>query len=158
MSRLGLLRSLMYTQALENVEPLELRMAHIEGLVVAGPMVCGPECLGLRPRFKDGAVLPHCVGRIKRVILGFGAFEQVEFDEARHLVEMTVARQPDFLECFFGPLGDRKRFIAMNIVQPFWFWACAILRKAIRQIGGLDQFSSPIQSSDSHRKRPFRRW
>ena len=61
MSRFGLLRSLMNTQALENLEPLELRMAHIDGLVVAGPMVGGPECLGLRPRFEDGAVLPHCV-------------------------------------------------------------------------------------------------
>jgi hypothetical protein len=74
-------------------------MAHIEGLVIAGPMMGGPECLGLRPRLEDRAVLPHRVGGIKSVILDFGAFKQLEFDEAGHLVEMTVARQPDFLEC-----------------------------------------------------------
>jgi hypothetical protein len=42
------------------------------------------------------------VGRIERVILGFWAFEQVELDEARHFVQMAVARQPDMLECRFG--------------------------------------------------------
>ena len=29
---------------------------------------------------------------------------QKKLDEARHLVEMGVARQPDMLECGFGPL------------------------------------------------------
>jgi hypothetical protein len=38
------------------------------------------------------------------MILGVGAFEQVELDEARHL----VARQPDLLEGGFGHFGDAK--------------------------------------------------
>jgi hypothetical protein len=42
------------------------------------------------------------------VILGFGAFKQVELDEARDLVEMAVTRQPDVLESGFGPLGDAE--------------------------------------------------
>lgn len=127
----------MNTQALENLEALELRMADIEGLVVAGTMVGGPECLGLRPRFKDGVVLPHCVGRIKSMILGFGTFKQVELDEARHLIEVTVAGQPDFLECFFGPLGDAETVHGNEHRAILRVHGdCAIVRKAIRQIGG----------------------
>jgi hypothetical protein len=42
------------------------------------------------------------------VILAFGAFEQMELDESRHLVEMAVARQPDVLEGGLGPLGDAE--------------------------------------------------
>ena len=35
------------------------------------------------------------------MILRLGTFKQMEFDEAGHLIEMRVARQPDFLEgCF----------------------------------------------------------
>ena len=68
----------------------------------------GLERFGPSPRFEGAAVLPQRVGRIKRVILGFGAFEQMELDEARHLVEMAVARQPDVLESGFGPLGDAE--------------------------------------------------
>jgi hypothetical protein len=60
--------------------------------MVAGVAMRGAERLRLGPRFEGRAALPDGVGRIKRVILGFGAFEQVELDEARHLVEMTVAR------------------------------------------------------------------
>jgi hypothetical protein len=32
----------------------------------------------------------------------------MELDEARHLVEMAVTRQPDVLESGFGPLGDAE--------------------------------------------------
>jgi hypothetical protein len=42
------------------------------------------------------------------MVLGCGTFEQVELDEARHFVEVAVARQPDVLECCFGPLGDAE--------------------------------------------------
>jgi hypothetical protein len=38
------------------------------------------------------------------VILGFRTSEKVKLDEARHLVEMTVAGEPDLLEVRFGPL------------------------------------------------------
>jgi hypothetical protein len=40
------------------------------------------------------------------VIFSFGAFEKVKLYKARHLVEMTVTRQPDFLESGFAALGN----------------------------------------------------
>jgi predicted phosphoribosyltransferase len=51
--------------------------------------------LGIGARSVVASSVPS---EFQSVILGFGAFKQLEFDEARHLVEMTVARQPDFLE------------------------------------------------------------
>jgi hypothetical protein len=38
------------------------------------------------------------------MILSLGALEKVKFREARHLVEMTIARQPNVLESSFRPL------------------------------------------------------
>jgi hypothetical protein len=32
------------------------------------------------------------------VIVAFGSFQEMEGDEARHLTEMGVAREPDLLE------------------------------------------------------------
>jgi hypothetical protein len=61
-------------QRLANLEPLELRVPEIERLVVVGPMMRRPERLGSGLRFEGGAVLPHRMGRIKRVIVGFRAF------------------------------------------------------------------------------------
>jgi hypothetical protein len=75
---------------LAHVEALELRMPEIEGLVVAGVAMRGAERLGLGPGFEGRAALPDGMGRIKRVILGFGAFKKVELDETRHLVETTA--------------------------------------------------------------------
>jgi hypothetical protein len=60
--------------------------------MVAGVAMRGAKRLGLGPRFEGRAALPDGVGRMKRVTLSFGAFEQVELHEAWHLVEMTVAR------------------------------------------------------------------
>jgi hypothetical protein len=54
-------------------------MPEIEGLM-AGVAMRGAERLRLGPRFEGRAALPDGVGRIKRVILCFGAFEQVELD------------------------------------------------------------------------------
>ena len=71
-------------------------------------MMRGPKRRRFGPRFEGGAVLPHRVGRIERMILRFGAFKQMEFDEAGHLIEMSVARQPDFLEGCFGALGHAE--------------------------------------------------
>lgn len=126
MLRFGLLRSLLNTQALENLESLELRMAHIERLIVAGPMVGGPECLGLRPRFEDGAVLPHCVGRIKSVILGFGPLSNWNSTKPGTLSRWVSRDSQTVSNASSDPLVTRKRFMAMNIVQPFWFWASAL--------------------------------
>src|SRR4030088_1250691 len=66
------------------------------------------ERFGLRPCFKDGSVLPHRVGRIECVILSFRAFEEVKFYKAWHLIEVTIARNPDLLERCFGPLGNAE--------------------------------------------------
>ena len=60
--------------------------------MVAGVAMRGAERFGLGPRFERRSAFPDGVGGIKRVILGFRAFEQVELNEAWHLVEMTVAR------------------------------------------------------------------
>ena len=65
--------------------------SEIERLIVASAMMCGPKRLRFGPRFEGEVVLPHRVGRIERVVFGLGAFKQVEFDEAGHLIEMSVA-------------------------------------------------------------------
>jgi hypothetical protein len=39
------------------------------------------------------------------MVLSFGAFEKVKLYKARHLVEMTVAREPDLLETLRRTLG-----------------------------------------------------
>ena len=46
---------------LANLEPFKLRVPEIEGLIVAGPMMRGPERLGLGPRLEDCPILPHRV-------------------------------------------------------------------------------------------------
>src|ERR1700733_14587072 len=76
---------------LNGFKTLELRMPEIERLVVAGPRMRGTKGLRFGPCLKGGMALPDRVGGIQRVIFGFGAPEQMEFDKARHLVEMTVA-------------------------------------------------------------------
>ena len=50
------------------------------------------------------------------MILSFGTCEKVKLFKARHRVEMTVARQPDLLECCFGPFGNSKPFMAINMM------------------------------------------
>jgi hypothetical protein len=55
---------------------LELRVPEIEGLVLPSAVMRGAKRFGLGPGFERSAVLPHRVRRIKRVILGFGAFKQ----------------------------------------------------------------------------------
>jgi hypothetical protein len=37
-----------------------------------------------------------------------GGLEKVKLYKARHLVEMTVARQPDMLKICFGPFSDAE--------------------------------------------------
>jgi hypothetical protein len=45
---------------------------------------------------------------IECVILDFGTSQKMKLDESRHLVEMTVAREPDLLEVRFGPLYNAE--------------------------------------------------
>ena len=42
------------------------------------------------------------------MVLELGPLQQMEFDEARHLVQMRVARQPDLLEGGLGAFGDAE--------------------------------------------------
>ena len=42
------------------------------------------------------------------MIVNFRAFKKVRLHEARHLVEVTVAGQPDLLEGSFGALGHSE--------------------------------------------------
>ena len=57
---------------------------------------------------KGGTALPYRVGGVERVILSLRAFEKVKLYKARHLVEVAVARKPDLLEGFFGPLCNSE--------------------------------------------------
>src|SRR5215470_13362687 len=79
-------------------------MVDVERLVLAGILVDGTKCLRLGPRFERTPVLPDRMRRIEREVLVLGSLEQVELDEARHLVQLRVAAEPHFLERLFGPL------------------------------------------------------
>src|ERR1700730_8744587 len=59
------------------------------------------ELLGPGPGLECRLALPDGVRGIQRVVLGLGTFQQMEFDEARHLVEIAVAALPHALERFF---------------------------------------------------------
>jgi len=110
-----------HSHRLASLEALELRVPEIERLVVPGVAVRGAERFGMGPRFECAVALPLRVRGIKRVILGLWAFEQVELDEARHLVEMTVARQPDVLEGSFGTFGDTEPVHGNKYRVVSWF-------------------------------------
>ena len=63
-------------------------------------MMRGPEGLGSRPCFEGSAVLPYGVRRIKRVILRFGTFEQMELNEtqpSRQLPFGTLGQVPHYV-------------------------------------------------------------
>src|SRR3954451_22681778 len=83
---------------LHYFKAFELGMAKIERLVVTGPLMRGTKGLRLGPRLERRMVRPHRVRGIQRVVLQLRAAQQMEFDEARHLVQMRVARKPDLLE------------------------------------------------------------
>src|SRR5262245_3125404 len=89
---------------LPDLETFELRMVDVKGLILAGILVGGTKCLRLGPRFESAPVWPDRMRRIEREVFVLGPFEQVKFDEARHLVELRVAVEPHVLECLFGSL------------------------------------------------------
>jgi hypothetical protein len=62
-----------------------------------------------------GPTFPHRVRGIKRVIVR--TFEKVKLYKARHLVETTVAPQPDLLEDGFGPLGNSTLMDILEVPQ-----------------------------------------
>src|SRR5262249_16435525 len=89
------------TYGLPDLEALELRMVDVERLVLAGILVGGAKCLRLGPRFEGTLLLPDRIRRLEREVLVFGSLQRVEFDEARHLVELRVAAEPYLLERLF---------------------------------------------------------
>src|SRR4029453_13673037 len=97
-------RSFASTYGLPDLETLELRMVDVERLVLAGILVGGTKCLRLGPRFESTLVLPDRMRRIEREVLVLGSLEQVEFDEARHPVQLRIAAEPHLLERLFGSL------------------------------------------------------
>src|SRR5450432_1630829 len=106
MTVLSALRATLHRLA--NLEPLELRVAEIERLVVAGPGMRGPKRVRPRPRFEGSVVRPDRVRGIERMVLRLRTPQQMKLDEARHLVEIGVARRPDMLEILLGARGDAK--------------------------------------------------
>src|SRR5262249_45310559 len=115
-------RRLAATDRLKRLKAFELRMTEIERLVATCLRMRGAERLRSGPRFKGGTVLPNRVRRIQRVVVQFRPPEKVEFREARHLVEMSVARQPDMLEVGLASPndletvhGDEHRILLLSI-------------------------------------------
>src|SRR4029077_1451207 len=94
----GILAFLLTAHGLLDYETLELRMAEIERFVVAGLVMRRAECFRPRPSLEGSVARPHGMRSVERMVLSLGPFQQVEFDEARHRVEMGVARQPDLFE------------------------------------------------------------
>src|SRR5215471_14703751 len=83
---------------LPHLETLELRMVDVKRLVLSSIPVGGTKSLGLGPSFEGTLVLPNRMRRIQREVLVLGSLQQVEFDEARHLVQLRVAAEPHLLE------------------------------------------------------------
>ena len=76
-------------------------MVDVEWLILAGILVDGTKCLRLGPRFEGTLVLPDRMRRIEGEVLVLGSLQQVEFDEARHFVQLRVAAEPHLLERLF---------------------------------------------------------
>ena len=96
--------TLLASDRLKRLETFELRVTEIKRLVAAGLRMCCAKRLRSGPRFEGGMALPYRMRCIERVVFQFRSPEEVEFHEARHLVEMGVARQPDMLEIGFAAL------------------------------------------------------
>src|SRR3954449_13080207 len=93
---------------LDHLEALELGMAEIGRLGVAGPRMRGTKSIRFGPGLERRMVRPHCVRGVQRMVLELGAAQQMKLDETRHLVQMSIARKPDLLEGSFGALGDAE--------------------------------------------------
>src|SRR4051812_36321041 len=93
---------------LDHLEALELGMAEIGRLGVAGPRMRGTKSIRFGPGFERGMVGPYRVRGVQRVVLELGATQQMKLDEALYLVQMGIARKPDLLEGGLGALGDAE--------------------------------------------------
>src|SRR5262249_34801987 len=109
----------------DRLEALEIRMSEIKRSVVAGVLMGGGESPRFCPGFEIVTVLPGGVRRVKRMVIAGRAAQQMKFDEARHLRNMSLALAPNLLEGVFraelhleaihrnehygSPLSDRMR-------------------------------------------------
>src|SRR5262249_52092407 len=98
-------RGLRPAHDLADLKAFELRVLEVKraGGVIAGARVCGTKRLRPGPGRERRLALPDRVRGIERVVLGLGALEQMEFDEARNLVQVGVAIEPDPLKGFLRP-------------------------------------------------------
>src|SRR5687767_5900616 len=79
-------------QGLLHLESFELWMTEIKRsgvAVIARSGVRAAELLRPRPGLEVGFARPHGVRGIERMVLGFRPLQQMEFNEASHLVEVT---------------------------------------------------------------------
>src|SRR5262245_11466440 len=120
-------RGLAAPHGLADLEAFELRMVEVERLVLAGIPVRGTERLRLGPGFERRPVLPDGVRGIEREVVVLGSLEQVEFDEARDLVQVRIAAEPDLLEILLASLfyaeaihGDEHRSSPGGPLYQFW--------------------------------------
>src|SRR3954471_19865166 len=93
---------------LDHLEALELGMAEIGRLGVAGPRMRGTKSIRFGPGFESGMVGPDRVRGVQRVVLELGPTQQMKFDETLYLVQMGIARKPDLLEGGLGALDDAE--------------------------------------------------
>src|SRR5579862_5456208 len=83
---------------LNDLEPLELRVAEVERLVAARARVRGAERFRAGPGFEGLARARDGVRGEQGGIFGLRAAQQVEGDKARNTGQVGVAPQPDGLE------------------------------------------------------------
>src|SRR5258706_16352034 len=86
-----------------HLEAFELGMLEIKraGCLIAGARMRHAKRFRLGPILERRFALPNGVRGIERVVLALRALEQVELDEARDLLELRVAIEPDVLESGF---------------------------------------------------------
>src|SRR6056297_2826108 len=95
-------------------ETLEFRWPEIEITILSGVPVRIPELLRACPGQKARLVGPQAVRGIEHMILTLGAAQQMEGDEARHLVEPGAAPAPDLLESL-GAIPDHLEPVHRHI-------------------------------------------
>ena len=111
--RIGLYRAT--ADRLTNIETLELRVPEIERLVLSGILMRSTKGFGSGPCLESGTALPKRVGCVQGRAFGLGPFQQMELQEPRYAVQMSVTPKPDLFEITFTPLDHWKRFMAINI-------------------------------------------
>ena len=76
--------------------------------LLPGVLVRHAERIRPRPRLERLVALPDRVRGVQDVVLAIRPAQQVELDEARHRLQVAVARGPHVLEILLGALGDHE--------------------------------------------------